>query len=411
MKRRVAGILAVLMMMTTLVCAGGAKTSQAAGKVPTATFSGIEEIHTLKDGCFAVEVGKTINVPFKNVKKSDVKDLTIYVDDPRVVDVTKKTLPKNKVGFQLKFKKIGYAVINTRLTLKKKQAGGNMWWRNINVVCVKKLKKSEIDSIEKKAVTEAANSKVMEKYGHFLAKLKNYDEKEELNSEETVYEDKEGVYSGIKFISKDKVDYEYNYYSSGSSYCVLPGMNFSGFFFDFYDNYSAYKRFPQADDPSQNPNQADDMKELYGYYDGTYYYRGFEGNDQSGNWNRAEDIIEAKTFVPKKAVIFYKSDKGKVYKRQEYTIDYEADAPDIYTHLKLLCQEDSSKKVKVEAVVEPGTPKETKISREIPFGASFYLNKFTGYGIFADAEGKTPIEDNILRDIESDMTVYYIKTE
>ena len=165
----------------------------------------------------------------------------------------------------------------------------------------------------------------------------------------------------------------------------------------------------QADDPSQNTNQSDDFKDLYGYYDGTYYYRGSEGKDQSGTWNRVEDIIEAKTYVPKKAVIFYKSEQGKIYKRQEYTIDYEADAPDMYTHMKMLCQEDSAKKVKVEAVVEPGTPKEVKISREIPLGASFYLNKFDGYGLYSDAEGKTPLEDNILRNIESDTTVYYIK--
>ena len=126
-------------------------------------------------GMISIYTGKTKTITIKNVKKSDVKSLTVKALNKKSTKVVKKILTKKKVGFTLKAVGPHACVVKVTLKLKKKISG-------------KKTYKFEIttctgspdapDAVLSDGVTKAANDASVFKEGDApeggLEKWENY---------------------------------------------------------------------------------------------------------------------------------------------------------------------------------------------------------------------------------------------
>ena len=86
MKRKIAGIMAVAFLTTSLAGAGTVEQSMAAGKAKLSTKK------------VSVSVGKTKTVSIKNVKAKDIKSLKWKSASKKIATVKKKSKTKEKEG-------------------------------------------------------------------------------------------------------------------------------------------------------------------------------------------------------------------------------------------------------------------------------------------------------------------------
>ena len=408
MKKKIARMLAVLMLLSSVVIpTGGEKPACAATKIPKLVFTGgIENIKCMLETGIVQKVGKTVTATVKNVKKGNVKDITVYNYDPRVATVTGKIVTKKKSGFKVNIKKLGVTSLRVRLTLKKKQAGLKLWWMNVDVAGVRELSKKELKALSKKYPEANTHSALLKKYDSYKIHYDSYDVKGNRIQEGYTYYNQNSYYSYDKFKKDNKI--QHDYYESNTGYVIFGENNdFSEYYYcELFDNYRMYSPFP--DDPERFRKQIEQYDPEYGYSDGEHYYYSDVSNSKAESWIRGEAIIDVKTNELVSCVFYTKNKKGKVYKFQSQRVETAVEMPDIYQFLKYRYTAEGKKKVKWECIIDPGTQDERHISLDIQEGAGIKAFFPDGYEMFMDAAGKIPFAYPV--DTSKDITIYIIKT-
>ena len=407
MKRILAKFLVVLMMMTSVaIPAGEENVAGAAEKEPDLEISGaIKKINLLAADSPAQEVGKTITVTLKNAKKGNVKDITVYFTDPGIASVTQKTITKKKAGFKVKIKKLGKTHFSARITLKKKQNGQKVWWREGYIKGVKKMTQKEMNEVSNKSLTKNTHIALADSHGGYLLSTKEYDDKKNLTEKMEFYVTKDDMYMRREYIEKRSLEHIYQTANTGFEIYSQDGKFVE--FFVMNPNQPFYTVIPVSDDPEEARAMAEALDCEYGYYDDLYYYCSEISNSKAETWDRQESVLDKKSCETRRVDFYRKNEAGEVYCDESMEIDTSAAPPDLYGTMKFQYSSVGHKKVKVEGVIDPGISEERRISMEIPQGLPVYLYPFEGYGIYTDAEGKTPLSD--IPDTSDDVTVYYIK--
>ena len=408
MKKKIARMLAVLMLLNSvMIPTGGEKPACAATKIPKLDFTGgIENIKCMLETGIVQKVGKTVTATVKNVKKGNVKDITVYNYDPRVATVTGKIVTKKKSGFKVNIKKLGVTSLRVRLTLKKKQAGLKLWWMNVDVAGVRELSKKELKALSKKYPEANTHSALLKKYDSYKIHYDSYDVKGNRIQEGYTYYNQNSYYSYDKFKKDNKI--QHDYYESNTGYVIFGENNdFSEYYYcELFDNSRMYSPFP--DDPERFRKQIEQYDPEYGYSDGEHYYYSDVSNSKAESWIRGETIIDVKTNEIVSSVFYTKNKKGKVYKFQSQRVETAVEMPDMYQFLKYRYTAEGKKKVKWECIIDPGTQDERHISLDIQEGASIKAFFPDGYEMFMDAAGKIPFAYPV--DTSKDITIYIIKT-
>ena len=381
--------------------------AKAAAKLPELNVTGgIEDIGLLTDDGMAQEVGKTIKLSIKGVKKGNVKDLTVFVADPRIASVSNKTITKKKSGFKVKINKLGETYMMVRIILKKKQAGQKMFWKNMYIRGVRKMSKKELAAFSEKYAKANTHSALLDRHENYRIYGGEYQENGELVRDMDIYETKEDIYVRIEY--GNTIVHTYSELNSGYEIINEDGKMLDYYFFDPTPSY--FVTMPMPDDPEELQVQMGLTDPEYGYYDGSRYYYSEKYKPGVDVYDREEMIIDGKTYEMIRCDYFDKTAKGKEFKPEEHYYENDVDMPDIYHTLKYQYRAEGKKKVKVECIIDPGTPEERRISGDIPEGAPVYFESLDGYGMFSDAEGKIPISEDEGYDTGKDQTVYYIKT-
>ena len=410
MKKILARFLVLLLLLTSVVIPADKEiSSRAAEKMPTLySRSGIEKINLLTENIVAGEVGKTITLTNINVKKGNVKDIAVYVSDPRVATVTKKFITKKKSGFKIKIKKLGETDFSVRITLKKKQAGEKIWNNYFYVKGVKKLTKKELAALPDTYMKANQHSTILNKYANFMVRGKEYDESGKLLLKTDIFQTKEDMYIRDEDIKNNRLAHTY-YSTPNTGYNII---NENGVLSDYYfcrPSPSENLILPVPDDPELYRYLRESTDPEYGYTDGKYYYLSDVTNSKAEEWIRTESILNAKTYEAILTDFYRKNKKGKIYKYLSQGYEHSVAEPDLYRTTKYQYAAEGKEKVKIESVINPGTSEEQRISMEIPQGAPIKFGFLNGYNIYTDAEGITPISKE--RDTSHDFTAYYIKEE
>ena len=411
MKRIIAKGLVVLMFLTLVaIPAGGEKPAEAAAKRPMMDISGgIENFKMLIKKGMVQQVGKSMTITVKNVKKSNLKDITYYVDDPSVATVTEKKITKKRIGFKVNIKKLGRTVLRTCITLKNKQAGEKIWVLNTDVTGVKVMSKKELAAFPKKYCEGNDRSVLLNKHGSFVIHGKIYYEAEKEYKDYDNYQSNDDCYVREKYYDNNEV--YHTYLKSNIGYQVMDRDNpFSGFYFCMEDlSQNEYLLMPNEGASEWLQKMLETTNPEYLYYDGSRYYYSDVSKPEEEFWLRTETVYDSKTYEMITTDFYRKTDEGKEYLEETQTMETAVEMPDMYKTMKYQFSADAKKKVKVDCIIDSGQAEERRISYDVPAGAPVKLGRLEGYDKFLDAEGKTPLPDDY--DTYSDLTVYYIKAQ
>ncbi|MCR4604367.1 MAG: N-acetylmuramoyl-L-alanine amidase [Eubacterium sp.] len=374
----------------------------AATKAPTISWSGLKDIKLMSDESMSNVVGKTVTVTIKNVKKNDVKDLTVFQSNPGIANA-KKVLTKKKVGVKFTIKKVGRTDVSIRLQLKKKQGGKKLWLFGNKLLGVKKLSKSEGEKCKKEFIKNNTVEALTTNHKNYELDGQTFYQNEVfMNSYEYITKDDYYLKHVLPSIDEKYISHIYRKSDIGYSCSDLYSLKESEYFFNLAGR-----------DDRWAPNDSEAAENIFklGYSDGQYIYISAVSPENAPAWYHYEEKLLAKNCEFVRGYLYEKNSKGKEVLVQSISMRTDVSAPDAYEILKIEFEKET-KMVNISFVIDPGKPEEKTLSKDVPMGSivSTDFALMNQYSAYADAQRKTDITDEIESDIDTstDRTIYLI---
>ncbi|MCR4604509.1 MAG: hypothetical protein K5639_00740, partial [Eubacterium sp.] len=345
-----------------------------------------------------------------------MKALKVFSNDTTKVTVDKVILTSKKVGFRLKMKSVGDALVTFQLSLKKKQAGKKVYKGYRIVSSLKKLSKKELEKIDTNIKKVNTLTALLEKHDNFRSRGGFYGPDGAYLSGFDIYNTKEDVFflSHLSGDNDDYVDKALYFKEDGDTGYSFEDYktngksgSLQGYVIDVAHTFGQIRVGPY--------DEKDDTlayDKVVGYFDGYDYYRSYECMN-NGYWERVDEIIDGKTYEVVEAEIYYKDDNNKIYKHGEYVYETDVDMCVEHKSLKYEYERETPKMITATIVMDPNTPESTSKEYKFPSGSEIMLSgKVEGYTAYKDPEGKTPAVGEITDEPQifyDDFTAYFIK--